>query len=378
MLLIENGELFAPQSRGRNAVLVAGARIEAIGAIDGTALAKSGVELETLDANGCIVAPGLVDPHVHLIGGSGEEGFATMTPEVQLSELLLAGITTVVGTLGTDTTTRTMPALLAKVKGLREEGLNAFAWTGGYDARALTGSIRDDVVLLDEVIGAGELAIADRRGAHFTANELAKLASDCYVAGTLTGKAGLLHLHVGDAPRRLAILRELLAEHEVEASWLYPTHVERNEGLMSEAVELTRRGMTVDVDVVERDLAKWVKFMRDQKGDLAMLTASSDAAINSPHTLLDEVRACVHERAASLEEALALVTGNTARVLKLRDAGTIAAGNRADILVLERESLALRHVICNGEIVVRDGSLTRRERFLHKSNREIVLRGAKR
>ena len=378
MLLIENGELLAPQSRGRNAVLVAGARIEAIGDIDGAALAKAGVEVQTIDASNCIVAPGLVDPHVHLIGGSGEEGFASMTPEVQLSELLPAGITTVVGTLGTDTTTRTMPALLAKVKGLREEGLNAFAWTGGYDARALTGSIRDDIVLLEEVIGAGELAIADRRGAHFTANELAKLASDCYVAGTLTGKAGLLHLHVGDAPRRLAILRELLAQHEVEASWLYPTHVERNEGLMSEAIELTRRGMPIDVDVFELDLAKWVKFLRDEKGDLAMLTASSDAAINSPHTLLEQVRACVHERVASLEEALALVTSNTARVLKLRDAGTIAIGNRADLLVLERDSLALRHVICNGEIVVRDGKLQRRERFLHKSNREIVLRGAKR
>ena len=70
--------------------------------------------------------------------------------------------------------------------------------------------MRDDIVLIDEIIGAGEIAIADRRGAQFDARELARLASDCYVAGTLTGKAGVLHMHTGELPERLSIVRELL------------------------------------------------------------------------------------------------------------------------------------------------------------------------
>src|SRR4051812_7940956 len=109
MLLIENADVFAPEPLGRRSILVAGGRIEAIG-IDGASLARAGIELETIDATGCIAMPGLVDPHAHLIGGSGEKGFASQTPEISAGELLRAGITTVVGTLGADTTTRTMPS----------------------------------------------------------------------------------------------------------------------------------------------------------------------------------------------------------------------------------------------------------------------------
>src|SRR4051794_13005715 len=147
MLFIENAEVFAPVPRGRTSLLLAGGVIEAIGA-DGGALARAGVTLETIDASGCFAMPGLIDPHLHLIGGSGEKGFASQTPEFFAGELLRAGITTVAGTLGTDTSTRTMRALLARVKGLREEGLAAYAWTGGYDARPLLGTAGDDITLI--------------------------------------------------------------------------------------------------------------------------------------------------------------------------------------------------------------------------------------
>ncbi|HEX8412017.1 MAG TPA: amidohydrolase family protein, partial [Thermoanaerobaculia bacterium] len=177
MLVVENGDIYAPAPRGKATIVVAGGRIERIGAVE-----ASSFEPEVIDASGCIVTPGLIDCHIHLIGGSGEKGFATATPSIAASELFAGGTTTVVGLLGTDTTTKTLPALLAKVKGLRDEGLNARMWTGGYDARSLTGCVRDDVVLIDEIIGAGEIAIADRRSTHYDARTLARLASDCYIA----------------------------------------------------------------------------------------------------------------------------------------------------------------------------------------------------
>lgn len=61
---------------------------------------------EIIDAHKCLIIPGLVDIHVHLIGGGGEAGPASRTPESQLSAFLDAGITTVVGVLGTDCITR--------------------------------------------------------------------------------------------------------------------------------------------------------------------------------------------------------------------------------------------------------------------------------
>jgi beta-aspartyl-dipeptidase (metallo-type) len=376
LTVIENGEVYAPQRRGRMTVVVAGEKIERVARMDARPLAEL-LDCDRLDADGALVVPGLIDPHVHLLGGSGEDGFATQTPEVLATELVSAGITTVVGTLGADTTTRTMPALLAKVKALREEGLTAYAWTGGYDARALTRSIRDDIVLIDEIIGAGEIAIADRRGVRFDALSLATLASDCYVAGTLARKAGVLHLHVGDDERRLAIVREVIERHAVDPRTIYPTHVERNEALMSEAVELSRRGMFVDVDVFEEDLARWAPFYRERGGDLALLTASSDAAINSPRTLLEQIRECVRDKVLTIEEALPLATRNTAAVLKLTDNGAVAEGHRANVLVLEKETLEIRHVVANGRVLVRDGRVLRRERFLAENKREIHLVGGK-
>jgi beta-aspartyl-dipeptidase (metallo-type) len=375
MLLVEGAELFAPEPLGRRNLLIVHDRIEAID-VDGAALARAGVELEVLDGTGCFAMPGLVDPHAHLIGGSGEEGFATQTPGINASELWRAGITTVVGTLGTDTTTRTMAPLLASVKALRGEGLSAFAWSGGYDARALTGSVRDDIVLVEEIIGAGELAIADKRGMQYTTAEIARLAADCYVAGTLTGKAGLLHLHTGDSSARLRIVREVLEQFDVLPSTFYPTHVERTEELMMEAIDLTRRGMSIDLDVYDEDLTRWLPFYRQHGGDPALITASSDAAISAPGKLLEQLMACVRQNIAPLHEVIAMGTSNAARILKI-NSGVLAPGRVAHLLLVDASTQELRTVVCGGRVVLRGGTLEARERFLEKSNRTISLLGGK-
>ena len=347
MLIIEHGEIYTPSPRGKATIVVAGGRIERIGDISASSLRA--LDPEVIDATGCIVVPGLVDCHIHLIGGSGEKGFASATPGITARELLAAGTTTVVGLLGTDTTTKTLPSLLARVKALRDEGINARMWTGGYDARSLTGSVRDDIVLIEEIIGAGEIAIADRRGVHFDARALARLASDCHVAGSLTGKAGVLHLHTGELDERLAIVRALL-DLGVPAATLHPTHVTRNEGLFGEAVALTHRGVSVDLDVVDEDLVQWLERYN---GDRSMLTISTDAPIGRVGALLSQIVAAVHEGVCSVEEAFALATRNPARVLKLHDAGEIAEGKRADLLLLDAKTLELRRVIAGGRHVQR-------------------------
>jgi beta-aspartyl-dipeptidase (metallo-type) len=375
MLLIDGAEIFAPAPLGRRTLFIANDRIAAVGA-DAAGLARAGVELEVIDGAGCFVMPGLVDPHAHLIGGSGEEGFASQTPEITASELLRAGITTVVGTLGTDTTTRTMPALLAKVKALRAEGLSAYAWTGGYDARPLTGSVRDDIVLIEEIIGAGEVAIADPRSSQHTAAEVARLAADCYVAGTLTAKAGLLHLHTGPSPAGLAILRDVLVQFDVKPASLYPTHVQRSEALMLEAIDLTRRGTPIDLDVYDEDLPHWLRFYREHGGDPALITASSDAAINAPGTLFEQLMDCVRQGVASLEEIIAIATANPARTVKA-PSGVLAPGRAGHLLLVDSSSYELRTVICGGRVVMRDGRMQMREQFLVQSNRTISLHGGK-
>ena len=385
LTLIENADVYAPEPAGPASVLLVGAAVAKVGRVDRRAAeafaADAEVELATVDGRGCVVTPGFIDPHEHLLGGSGEEGFSTQTPEIVLSEIAPHGITTVVGALGVDTTMKTMAGLLARVKGLREEGLTAYLWSGGYNVppTTVTGSIRDDMLFIDEVIGAGEIAIADHRSVDPSAPELAKLVLDTHVGGMLSRKAGVTHFHVGEHEQRLTRLRELLdGDYPVTPEMLYPTHVERSEALMDEAIALAARGAYADVDTVEGELARWVTYWFEHGGDPARLTVSSDAGASSPGMLAAEFRDCVCRRGIPLERMLPLVTSNTAAVLKLGAKGRLAPGRDADVLVLRRDTLDPVHVFARGRRLVDDGRLAAPERFLASSRRRIDLAGQKR
>lgn len=377
--LLRGGDVYGPDHIGKADLLLAAGKVARIGEIDIRSLEALKMNVDVIDANNCLVIPGLIDPHEHLLGGSGEEGFGSQTPEIAVRELVTGGITTVVGCLGVDTTTKTMPALLAKARAFNAESVSAYIYSGGYNVPpvTLTGSIRNDLLFVPEVIGAGEIAISDERSTEPANPELARLVRDAYVGGILTGKCGVTHFHVGSGRRGLAPLRTLLDEYEIEPALLYPTHVERNEDLMSEAIQLTRRGVTVDIDTVERDMAKWIQFFLHRGGDPSRITVSSDAAINSPATLFQQIRSCILDEQLPFEFLLRAVTLNTARALKLPGKGRLAEGADADAVVLQKPSLEIKEVIAGGRHLLKDGRLNFRESFLKSSNREIELYGDK-
>jgi beta-aspartyl-dipeptidase (metallo-type) len=352
-------------------------RIERVGDIDRRALDRLGVEYEVIDASDSVVTPGLIDPHQHLLGGSGEGSLALQSPEIFPREVIRAGITTVVGTLGVDTTMKTVQGLLGRVKSYEEDGLGAYMWTGGYNVppTTLLGSVRLDMMYVDEVIGAGEIAIADERGWNQSTQELAKLVRDTHVGGLLTGKAGLTHLHVGEEKTKLAQLRELIESYGVRAEWLYPTHVQRNEALLREAMELALAGCYIDFDTVNEDLARWFRFYVENGGALDRLTISSDADSSTPDLHYRQLcRLIVHE-GYPLEMVLPIATANTAAALKLTRKGRLDAGLDADVVVFQRGTLEIREVIARGRRMVSDGCLTMTEKFLEKSKRLVMLRG---
>ena len=378
LTLIENGEIYVPAPRGHNSILLGAGKILKIGEISRQTIESLHVPLDVIDATDCIVTPGFIDPHNHLLGGSGEKGFASQTPEIYPTELVSAGITTVVGLLGVDTTMKTMPGLLAKAKALKEEGMSAYLWTGGYDVPPtnIIGTPRNDIMFIEEVIGSGEIAIADERSTDHVPHELARLVIDTHNGGMLAKKAGVTHFHVGKGEEKLKQLRTLLEEFKViKPEWLYPTHIIRSEELMLEAIELAKRGSFVDIDTVDEDLPKWFKFYLDNGGLPEKLTVSTDASITSPRNLLEQLRTCVLEHKFPLEQVLACVTANTADVLKLEQKGRLEEGKSADVLVLRKESLEIKDVVAGSRWLMKSGKLNFKEKFLEESNRHIKLDG---
>lgn len=375
--LIENGDVYGPEPLGRVSVLLNGGSILKIGEVDTAALEKLDLPIEVIDASGCIVTPGFIDPHQHLLGGSGEEGFSSQTPEISVSEIIAAGITTVVGCLGVDTTMKTMPGLLARAKALKEEGLSAYIWSGGYNVppTTITNSIRNDIMFIDEVIGAGEVAISDARSTDPTAQELARLVNDAYVGGLLSKKAGVTHFHIGETEGRLKLLHQLIDDFHTPPQCIYASHVERNKKLLRDAIQLTRAGCFVDFDTAGEDLTEYICFYFKNDAEPGQLTLSSDAGMTSPANLLAQIRRCAQGGCVELPQLLSLVTKNTATVLKLEDKGQLAAGKATDVLVLEAKSLELREVIAGGKRLYRDGGLDFKESYLENSNRVIDLVG---
>ncbi|RPJ02803.1 MAG: beta-aspartyl-peptidase, partial [Candidatus Aminicenantes bacterium] len=247
--LIRGGEVFAPEPLGRKDVLIAGGVIEAVAGPG--SLTADGCGAEVVDAAGLRVIPGLIDPHVHILGGGGEGGPATRSPEIRVEDIVASGVTTVIGCLGTDGITRHMTSLLAKARALDVEGVSTFIYSGSYEVpvQTLTGSVRSDLVLIDKVIGAGEIAVSDHRSSQPVFDEIARLAAECRVGGLLGGKAGVLHLHLGDGKRRLELLFRLIRETEIPVTQVIPTHVSRNAELFEQGLEWVAAGGSIDVTV---------------------------------------------------------------------------------------------------------------------------------
>ena len=384
LLLLRNAQVYAPEPLGHQHLLLGGGRILWMG--DKLAELPAAWSVDTVDLEGCRLVPGLIDAHVHVTGGGGEAGFRTRVPPQGVSRFTRAGITTVVGLLGTDDVARGPQDLLATVYGLREEGLSAFAFSGGYHLppRTLTGTVRGDLVFIDALIGLGEVAISDHRSSQPTLDELLRLAADAHVAGLMTGKAGILHLHLGDGPRGLELVRQALAQSELPPRVFHPTHVNRRKALFEEALALAGVGCTVDLTAfpVEEGEDAWsaadglVRYLDSDAPD-GNITVSSDAGgclpvfdaqghvcrmgVGESGALLETLNE-VLGRGVPLERALPAFTSNPARLLRFSGKGRVAVGADADLLVLDADG-SPSEVIAAGAVHVRDGHVQRRGMF---------------
>ncbi|HIW38668.1 MAG TPA: beta-aspartyl-peptidase [Candidatus Jeotgalicoccus stercoravium] len=380
LTLLKNAQVYAPESLGKQSILLINNKIGKIGDVDETAVKALGVPYKVIDVDGALVTPGFIDPHVHLLGGGGEGGFATRTPELKLSDLINSGITSVAGLIGTDGTTRHLSSLLAKARGLEIEGVSTYIYTGNYDVPTptITSNVKDDAILIDKVIGTAEIAIADSRSGQPNVHELAKIVGQTRVGGMLSGKAGITHFHTGPGKAYLSILHQLLDEYELPASNIHVTHITRSKGLFDDAIRLASRGSYVDI-TADHETYQWVSYYKENGGDLSKLTISSDGngslpkfddkgnllglGVASTRTLFDQVVETIKDDSLSLEETLRLVTENTAKALKLENKGTIEVDKDADLLVLDPEDYQIQHVFAKGQHMLEDGEILVRGTF---------------
>ncbi|MFX3625284.1 MAG: beta-aspartyl-peptidase [Ectobacillus sp.] len=379
LTLIQNGEVYAPHYMGKKDVLLVNDKIGYIQ--DKIDVPANFVNIKVIDAADKYIVPGFIDPHVHIIGGGGEGGVKTRTPELQLSDATTAGITTVVGLLGTDGTTRRMESLLAKARALEEEGITCYIHTGSYQLplQTLTSRIQDDLILIDKIIGVGEVAIADHRSSQPTVEEMVKVAVAARNGGILSGKAGIVEIHVGDGADQLSLLHQIVDLTEIPIRQFHPTHINRNQDLFEAGIQYAKRGGYVDfttstipqfLEEGEVKCSRALRLMLEQGVPIGCITFSSDGQASLPSfspdgefqglqvgkvsSLFQEVRDAVLEEGVSLEKALQVITANPAIVLKLSEKGYVQEGKDADLVLLNRENLTIETVIAKGRMMVEE------------------------
>ena len=381
--IIRNAKVYQPEYAGVKDILILGDRIAAVGEHLRADFGGS-LEVQEINGEGMAAVPGFIDSHEHIMGGGGEGGFHTRTPEASLGDLIRNGITTVVGCIGTDGVGRDMTALLAKAHALENEGITTYAYTGSYQVpvHTLTDSLMKDIMMLDKVIGVGEVAVSDHRSSQPSFEEFARIAADARVAGMLSGKAGIVNVHLGDSERRLDLIRRVIHETEIPASQFLPTHVNRNEALFEECLDFAAEGGTIDFTGNE-DIDYWeticdeVRVCRgirrllergissdrftissDGQGSMPVFNAQGEyqgIGVGKASCLLKEVRECVQKEDIPLETAIKGITCNPASILKLDRKGRIKEGFDADICLLEEGTLKLNTVIAKGQVMVKDG-----------------------
>jgi beta-aspartyl-dipeptidase (metallo-type) len=376
MLLIRNANVYAPESLGKKELLIGGNII--LGISEKIALPQ-GIDIEIFDANGLFVVPGLIDNHVHIAGAGGEGGPSTRTPELTLSRMFEAGVTTVIGCLGTDGLTRSVESVLMKAKSIRHEGASAWIWTGAYQVPVptITGDLGRDIALIEEIIGVGELAVSDHRSSCPSTDELIRITALARVGGMLGKKAGMVNIHLGDAKNPFAPLHEVVKHSELKYTQFLPTHCNRNDYIFEDSKVYAKTGY---VDITTSSWAyfqdeeikpsKALKLLLQAGVPSGHITFSSDSCgslpgfdeqgrlvkleMGFPSANLKELADSVLKENIPLETSLKVLTSNVASILKLPNKGFISAGMDADLLFLD-PGMQMMHLLALGKWAVKDG-----------------------
>jgi beta-aspartyl-dipeptidase (metallo-type) len=376
MLLIKKARVLDPQDRGEMDVLVAGRRIVSMG-VDIQPPVLPGLDVEVIDGQGQYLVPGLVDGLVHITGGGGEGGFLGRTLPLIAADALAAGVTTVIGCLGTDAITRTHADLIATARALKGQGVGAYCLTGSYalPARTLTGDIESDLVLIPEIIGLGEVALADHRGSQPDWRQLAAASAETRRGAMLAGKRGTVLIHLGDGKDPMSVVEEVIANTQIPRNQFLPTHCNRGPETFKAACEFGLRGGNIDfttsttkafLEEGEIPAARALAEALVAGVEAQRLTLSSDAQASLPAfgreqeptgfkvadigSLWASVRSAVIDHGLAIETALAAATTNPARIFGLGDRGRVRSGDRADLLLVNREQLAITTTISGGTI----------------------------
>ena len=383
MKLIKNGRVIDPKSQfdARADILIDGQKIIAIGQD------LTQADAEIIDATGKIVAPGLIDGHVHF-----REPGQTHKEDIHTGSLSAArgGFTTVVMMANTNPTVSTVETLTEVLSSAAREKIHVKSVatiTDQFDGQTLTdfeallaagavgfsddgipftdaGQVRkamqqavafDTILVLHEedpqltgVLGINDGAVAHQCGVTGapTVSEYSMVARDAMLALDTQARVHFQHLSAGESVDVIRFAKSLGAQVTAEVT---PQHFSITEaailthGTNAKLNPPLRRSSDIEklivglqdgtIDVIATDHAPHTHAEKDQE-----LTKAPSGMTGLETSLSLGLTHLVAPGHLSLMALLEKMTSNPAQVLRL-DAGYLAENGPADLVIFDAEAM---------------------------------------
>ncbi len=383
MKLIKNGRVIDPKSQfdARADILIDGQKIIAIGQD------LTQADAEIIDATGKIVAPGLIDGHVHF-----REPGQTHKEDIHTGSLSAArgGFTTVVMMANTNPTVSTVETLTEVLSSAAREKIHVKSVatiTDQFDGQTLTdfeallkagaagfsddgipftdaGRVRramqkaasfDTILVLHEedpqltgVLGINDGAIAHQCGVIGapTVSEYSMVARDAMLALDTKARVHFQHLSAGESVDVIRFAKSLGAQVTTEVT---PQHFSITEdailthGTSAKLNPPLRRSSDIEklivglqdgtIDVIATDHAPHTHAEKDQeftKAPSGMIGLETSLSLGLTHL--------VAPGHLSLMSLLEKMTSNPAQVMRL-DAGYLAENGAADLVIFDADAV---------------------------------------
>jgi beta-aspartyl-dipeptidase (metallo-type) len=272
-----------------------------------------------------------------------------------------------------------MESLVAKARALDEEGITTFIYTGNYriPVTTVTGDVMKDILMIDKVIGVGEIALSDHRSSQPSLEEFKRVAADARVGGILSGKAGIVNVHMGSGETKLDYIFEIVKKTEIPITQFLPTHMTRSLQLFEEGIRYAKAGGYIDFTTGSDSPSKsdrkntpgqMLKICLDNGVPIDRISFSSDGQGSLPRfnekkefiglgvgkitSLYNQVKDAILYDDIPFETAIKVITSNPAAALKLSNKGKLEKNLDADLVLLDKESLDIDTVIAKGQTMM--------------------------
>ena len=249
-----------------------------------------------------------------------------------------------------------------------------------YPPTTLTGSVPNDLFMVPEVLGC-KIALGNHRSSFPTLQNVLALLADIRVGGMISGKLGVLHIHLGNIPGPFEMFAEMV-KMGMPIRHIRPTHCSREENVLNAAIGFALKGGRIDfttgadcclgkpelavIKALEAGVdAQLITMSTDGHGSMPRFNAKGEMVglgVGGVEGNLEATLRLIKDYNMPIAKALSFTTKNVAQGLNLMNVGVVKTGAIGNACLFDAD-WTLTDVFSKGRQMMKDGEIIVRGTF---------------